>query len=125
VRFEEEAGFLAIGYTFVQIYPDSEVPYISKYAFTYPEHQVSVRLKRLLPFGFVSSLGAVLKKRIVNYSPQDIDESYYTLDAQVSKRIGAFLFSIKGTNLLDMPYKEISGVEMPGRWLTAGIKMQM
>jgi hypothetical protein len=40
----------------------------------------------------------------------------------LERPFGRFTASVGYTNLLDSRYQEILGVDMPGRWFTAGLR---
>ena len=51
------------------------------------------------------------------------DGQRYTLvGARVTRTFGRTSLFLDGTNLLDATYEEIVGVEMPGRWISVGIR---
>jgi iron complex outermembrane receptor protein len=48
---------------------------------------------------------------------------YVLVDLRVSRRTGKATFFVDAANLFGVAYQEISGVPMPGRWLTAGVRL--
>ena len=49
---------------------------------------------------------------------------YLLLDARASRRFGSmFEGFVEGTNLLDVKYQEIDGVDMPGAAVTVGLSV--
>ena len=52
-------------------------------------------------------------------------EDHFLTDLDISRRIDQFDVFIKATNIFNKPYMDITGVALPGRWITAGIKWNM
>jgi outer membrane cobalamin receptor len=50
--------------------------------------------------------------------------SYWTVDAQAARAVRRVELYVQMTNLFDESYQEIRGVDMPGRWLKAGVKVR-
>lgn len=50
--------------------------------------------------------------------------SYWTVDIQTSRAIRRAEVYVQVMNLFNQNYEEIRGVDMPGRWLTAGVKLK-
>ncbi len=107
----------------MQLTSELDTLYLSKYALSYPEQQVSIRVIRILPLKFEISVSGAFKVR----HQEGISiptEQYTVLSAEFSKRIGRFSFSITGTNLLDEKYEDIAGVELPRKWLTVSANIE-
>lgn len=51
-------------------------------------------------------------------------QQYVLVGARVTRTLGRVQVFAEGSNLLDTRYREIAGVPMPGRWLTAGISVR-
>lgn len=51
-------------------------------------------------------------------------QQYALVGARVTRTVGRVQVFAEGNNLLDERYREIAGVPMPGRWLTAGISVR-
>lgn len=47
----------------------------------------------------------------------------YLLDLRLSYSKKAFKVFVEGSNLLDVKYQDIENVELPGRWLKAGVNI--
>jgi outer membrane cobalamin receptor len=78
-------------------------------------HQVIADISHYLPWNIVAGWFFRYKDR-VNF------EDYFVTDLQLRKEVSSFDFFIKTTNLFDIEYHEISGVQLPGRWITTGVK---
>jgi iron complex outermembrane receptor protein len=50
---------------------------------------------------------------------------YVLVDSQLSRNFNQFDLFLKATNLFNKPYYEVSGVPLPGRWITAGVKLKI
>ncbi|MBW1679622.1 MAG: TonB-dependent receptor [Deltaproteobacteria bacterium] len=103
------------GYTFIHKDPELESRYVSLYALNYPKHLLNFKIAQSLPYGIKGVLGGVYKKRIEK-------GGYFTLDLKLSKKVGRYSLFISGTNLLNKKYEDILGAEMPGVWISGGIK---
>jgi hypothetical protein len=49
--------------------------------------------------------------------------SYCGVDARVSRGFGRFELFVEATNLFNVRYQEIKGVDMAPRWLAAGLRV--
>ncbi len=49
----------------------------------------------------------------------------FLVNTQLFRRFNGWEIFLKATNLLNKSYYEISGVPLPGRWITAGIKLNI
>jgi outer membrane cobalamin receptor len=89
----------------------------SKYVLDYARHRLVTSSSLPLPWhlGLGGRLGVTSR----------VDgRDYALLDVRLSRTFGgrARIF-VEGTNLLDTEYQEIRGVEMPGRWMRAGLEV--
>jgi len=108
-----------INYTCLDVY--SKHAYTSKYALDYLKQQISAGVLFELP-GFSNSWVLNWKKRVRG-------QSVVIADMRVTKSI----FYNKGvkldaffevSNLFNTPYSEVAGVEMPGRWIKSGARLE-
>ncbi len=51
-------------------------------------------------------------------------QQYVLLGARLTRPVGRVDVFVEGSNLLDEAYREIGGVPMPGRWVSAGIRLR-
>ena len=49
----------------------------------------------------------------------------FIVDTQLFRRFNQWEIFLKATNLFNKSYYEVSGVPLPGRWITAGIKLKI
>jgi iron complex outermembrane receptor protein len=109
------AGYLRVQYTWLT----SQAPaldLLSKYALDYARHSLAASASRAwktVRFG-----GRAEAKWRVDA------RRYWTLDAQVSRAIQRTELFVQATNVFDRQFQEIRGVDMPGRWLTAGLRVK-
>jgi iron complex outermembrane receptor protein len=90
---------------------------LSKYVLEYAKHQSGGSIS--VPFGHNFRVAVNVDHR------HRVDgQSYQLMGARFSHRWGQVEAFVDGTNLLDEDYQEISGVVMPGRWITVGVSIQ-
>ncbi|MBA3052046.1 MAG: TonB-dependent receptor [Candidatus Omnitrophica bacterium] len=106
---------LSIGYVFVDM--DSQADYISKYALRAPEHQFSSVISFPVA-GISADARTVYKKR-------PGEKGYFLLASGISKKYGKVELFLRGTNLLNVSYEEITDAPSPPRWLGAGVKIKI
>jgi iron complex outermembrane receptor protein len=87
----------------------------SKYLLDHLRHQLIASITNDLPFEILQNWSFRFQER-VNV------ESQFTVDTQLLKRIDSFEIFIRATNIFDKIYSDFSGVELPGRWLSTGVK---
>ncbi len=93
------------------------VDYLSEYVLDYARHALSGVASLPLPAGI--GLG----QRIA-WTRRSDGRHYWVVDTRLSKRVGSTMVFVDGTNLLDSRYQEIHGVDMPGRWVSVGVKVE-
>jgi iron complex outermembrane receptor protein len=87
----------------------------SKYLLDHLRHQLIAGITNDLPFEILQNWSFRFQDR-VNLASQ------FTIDTQLQKRVGTFEIFIRATNIFDRRYSDFSGVELPGKWLSAGLK---
>jgi iron complex outermembrane receptor protein len=108
-------SFVQLQYTYLTA-DAGAVDFLSKYVLDYARHSLGASASTALPGGF--GLG-----QRVDYKRRADGRHYWVVDTRLSKQIGAAQFYLDGSNLLDTRYQEILGVDMPGRWVSAGIRV--
>lgn len=90
---------------------------LSKYVLEYARRQGGVSLS--LPLGSRTRLA-------LNVDHRDrLDGQRYSLvGARFTQTIGRADVYVDGTNLLKETYREVAGVAMPGRWISAGVTLR-
>lgn len=90
---------------------------LSKYVLEYARQ--SAGLAVALPSGWGSQLALTVDAR------DRVDGQQYVLvGARLTRPVGRTAIFVEGANLLDETYREIAGVVMPGRWISAGIRIR-
>lgn len=92
--------------------------YESKYLLDHLRHQLLVGLNHNLPFGLQQNWSIRYEDRI-NF------DSYIIVDSQLSMQYNKFFVFLRATNLFNKSYWDFAGLQLPGRWLSAGIKYQL
>ena len=90
----------------------------SQYLLQYLRNQLIVNFENNWGFGIRQSWELRYEDRI-NF------EDFLLVDTQLFKNFQHFKLFVKATNLFNKSYQEVSGVPLPGRWITAGIKFKL
>jgi iron complex outermembrane receptor protein len=107
--------FVSVDYAFTHVAPGS-LTLISKYTLDYARHSLGLTASGVTWRAI--GVGATLAVR------QRTDRDAYVLaDVRVSRRAGRATLFVDVKNLFDQDYEEIRGIAMPGRWLTAGVRL--
>jgi outer membrane cobalamin receptor len=89
---------------------------LSKYVLEYARHQSGGSIAVPLGDGFRMAVNVDHRHRVDG-------QSYQLVSARFSRLLRQFQLFVDGTNLLNENYREIAGVAMPGRWISAGISV--
>ena len=103
-------------YTLLDASTDA-LPTFSEYILDYARQTMAVAASASLPAKF--SIG-----QRVEYKRRRDGFDYWLVDTRIGRTIGAATVFVEGSNLLDTRYQEISGVDMPGRWIRAGVRLE-
>ncbi|MHB8336582.1 MAG: TonB-dependent receptor plug domain-containing protein [Ignavibacteriaceae bacterium] len=87
----------------------------SQYLLDYLRHQLIISVDNTWWYG-------IRQNWEVRYDDRVNFEDYFLVDTQISKEFDQFEVFVKATNLFNKPYSEISGIPLPGRWVTAGVQ---
>jgi iron complex outermembrane receptor protein len=111
-------SLLTASYTYLN--PEIKAPgnEISKYAIEALRHQAVISMRNVIAGKLFINLTGRYQYRI---NAND----YTLLDARVAYGWPRFEVYADVNNLLDTEYKEIGTVPLPGRWVTAGLKMNL
>jgi len=103
-------AFLHAQYTAIDL--DAEtINLLSKYVLDYAPHSIAAGAAIPLPAGFRVAPRLEYRRRSRSSGTSD----YVLLDTRLGRRINkTFDLFIDGTNLFDVSYQEIAGVQMPG-----------
>jgi iron complex outermembrane recepter protein len=100
-------------YTLLDASTDA-LPTFSEYILDYARQTLALAGNASLPAKF--SIG-----QRVEYKLRRDGFDYWLVDTRIGRTIGAATLFVEGSNLLNTRYQEISGVDMPGRWIRAGV----
>lgn len=90
------------------------LPVLSKYVLEYARQSIALTGSATLP-------GRLQLGQRIDYKRRRDGREYWVADTRLARRLGAAMLFVEGSNLLDRRYQEIPGVDMPGRWIRAGI----
>jgi iron complex outermembrane receptor protein len=90
----------------------------SKYLLDHLRHQLIISFANNLIFGLKQSWS-------LRYGERENIASHFVVDTQISASIEMFDFFMRATNLFNKAYFDIPGVPLPGRWISAGVKLRI
>lgn len=94
------------------------IDYISKYVLDYARDSWSAAGFSPVPFGRLAW------RQTVSFKRRADGRSYWIMDGRLERPFHLVVASIDFTNLLDSRYQEVSGIDMPGRWIMFTIRMR-
>lgn len=106
--------FVSLGYTYINAEFEENDFAFSRNQLENLKHQVVVNPQ--------FSIGKFGLNLIFKYNDRLSLEDYYTLGANVSYEILSTKLYVKATNLTNQDFRETNLVQMPGRWITFGVK---
>jgi len=106
-----------VGYTYLN-QDKSTAQLQSRYVLDYLKHQLIINISNPLFFNIEQSW-------FLRYEDRVNVESNFLVDTQLAYKINSFDIFIKATNLFNKSYKDITGLPLPGRWITAGLKFSL
>lgn len=110
------SGLISARYTWLDAAAERP-PVLSKYVLEYARHALGLSAGAVLPGGI--DIG-----QRVDYRRRRSGAAYWLAGTRVGRRLGPATLFVEGSNLLGTVYQEIPGVNMPGRWLRAGIVLE-
>lgn len=120
----------SVGYSYTEISKGNQ-DVISNYVLDFLKHKLSfdVRLDLPGPVYLDAKLqrqdraGSYLYYETPDASPVNTPYApFWLLDLQVGLELGRFTFYVDATNLLNVSYRDIGSVPMPGRWIMTGVR---
>lgn len=108
---------VTIGYSYTNVTAD-RFERLSKYTLDYARHSVVFSGSTAIP------LRVTLGGR-ADFRYRSDDRHYLLIDARVKRRFANLELFVDCTNLLNRAYREVAGVDMPGRWLRFGAEIHM
>ncbi|MGH9162521.1 MAG: TonB-dependent receptor plug domain-containing protein [Vicinamibacteraceae bacterium] len=109
-------GWLGVQYSWLRTRA-RDLSLLSKYALDYAPHTVAL-------WGSADVGAGIIVGPRIEYKRRTDGQRYWVVDARVSRRFGRVGLFIEASNLLDADYREVAGVDMPGRWLRAGLELR-
>lgn len=91
---------------------------LSRYVLDYLHHQVVLGINNDLPFG-------IQQRWAVRYVNRKSMDDYALVDTQIARRFSDFNIFLRAVNLFNTTYEEIPGAILPGRWIYAGVQVNM
>jgi iron complex outermembrane receptor protein len=90
---------------------------LSKYVLEYARHQIGMSAAAPLPAGFRGAVSLDHRRRL--------DGQRYVLGGlRISRPFGRGDLYVDVRNLFDVRYREVPGVDLPGRWVTLGLTLR-
>ena len=108
--------FISVGYTYISAEFEENDFQFSRNQLENLKHQIVVN-PQFTYKGFGLNL-------LFKYNDRLSLEDYYTLGANVSYTYKHYTFYARGNNLTDQDYRETNLVQMPGRWLSGGLRIK-
>lgn len=107
-----------LGFTYTWMDVTRKPEYKSKYAFNFLQSRAILTLGHSVINGMDSFWN-------VNFINRVNCKRYFLVDWNVSYRINSLRFNLGIDNIFDTKYKEFGYLPMPGRWIKAGIELQI
>ncbi|MBP7459984.1 MAG: TonB-dependent receptor [Candidatus Delongbacteria bacterium] len=105
---------IRLGYTYLQI-SKSSYGYLSRYLLDHLRHQVTISVTQTLFRHLELDWSLCYEKRLQYHE-------HWELDGGIRYPIGSCHLFIRGSNLLNRSGMDYSGIPLPGRWITIGIR---
>ncbi|MDF1570706.1 MAG: TonB-dependent receptor [Bacteroidales bacterium] len=121
-----------ISYSYTELNKPSDA-YISNYALDNLRHKATLDLRILLPLHMYFDTRVLWQDRNGSFLYYETPSStpyetaydpYWLTDITVGITFGKIDLYISATNLLDVSYRDIGSVEMPGRWFMTGVRFR-
>jgi iron complex outermembrane receptor protein len=102
---------------------------LSKYALDYLEHKLALHLEHGIYKGFGASWQATYQSRNGAYSDKQGNtqtyQPFWLLDGRIFWQTDKLHVFVESSNLLNTHYYDYGGIEQPGRWVKAGISLNL
>ncbi|MGE5398786.1 MAG: TonB-dependent receptor plug domain-containing protein, partial [Ignavibacteriales bacterium] len=92
--------------------------YQSRYVLDHLRHQFTAEVQHILPLEIKMSW-------LFRYENRFNQQDYFLTDSKLFYNYGAMEVFLQAENLFNTSYSDFSGIPMPGRWITGGIKMSI
>jgi len=110
---------LTLGYTYLNIEASlNRLNYQSRYLLDNLRHQLAVGISNALFYDITQTW-------MLRYEHRITGDKNFLVDTQIKKSFTNIEVFVKATNLFNKSYKDFNGINLPGRWLFAGVKASM
>jgi len=107
-----------LGYAFINQHHSTEAPiYRSLYALEYLRHKFTAEIRHKIAGNLWATWQARWQQRMNGYHP------YWKIDCQLTWQERSWSVYLKGDNLTNHHYYDLSDVKQPGLWIMAGAKI--
>jgi iron complex outermembrane receptor protein len=113
-----QRGWLDVQYTGLTTEATALEGLLSKYVLEYAPHA-------LVASGSVQAPSGILIGHRVAWTRRNDGRSDAVVDLRLSRPVRRVTFVLDAANLFDRRYEEIKGVAMPGRWVSAGLTVNV
>ena len=140
-RVDAMGGEVNVGYSYGYWLKNIEISYaychlnkeagelLSKYALDYLEHKLALHLEHGIYKGFGASWQATYQSRNGAYSDKQGNtqtyQPFWLLDGRIFWQTDKLHVFVESSNLLNTHYYDYGGIEQPGRWIKAGITVNL
>lgn len=140
-RVDALGGEVKIGYSYGYWLKNIELTYaychldkeagelLSKYALDYLEHKLAFNLEHGIYKGFGASWQITYQNRHGTYANKngatETYQPYFLVDGRLFWQNNKLNIFLESSNLLNTHYYDYGGIEQPGRWLKAGISVNL
>jgi iron complex outermembrane receptor protein len=107
--------FVSVDYAFTDVAPGA-LTLVSKYTLDYARHSLGLTASGIAWRGMGAGVTLAARQRTGR-------DAYVLADVRLSRRVGRATVFVDVRNLFDQDYEEVRGIVMPGRWVTAGLRL--
>jgi iron complex outermembrane receptor protein len=93
---------------------------LSKYVLEYARHQAGISASLPVGGGVRVAVNVDARNRLV----EQAWHSYALVGTRLSRPFGRLDVFLDASNLFDVEYREVAGVDMPGRWVSVGLTVR-
>lgn len=104
-----------VNYTYLSL-DRSTSGYQSRYSLDHLRHQLIITAANNLPWD-------IKQNWTLRYENRESYEDNFIVDAQVIKEFKHFSAAVKASNLFNSPAMDLGGIPLPGRWISASVKL--
>jgi iron complex outermembrane receptor protein len=115
-RMRQDGAFVQFGYTMLDVRAEA-VTQLSKYVLDYAPHTIAASASA----PFVAGLRFAPRLEYKRRTRSSGTSAYAVVDVRISRRLGPYDVRIEGSNLGNVSYQEVFGVEMPGRAVSVAL----